>query len=222
MITVHHLKKSRSHRVLWLLEELQISYNLKIYERDSKTNRAPAALTKIHPLGKSPIITDGKKVISESAVILEYILDQYGNGKLRPKDTQSAAYQDYQYFMHYTEGSFMPLLVLSLIFNMMPKQPMPFFVKPIMKEISKNIHKIYINPQIHLHLQFLEKKLKTEKWFAGNQFSVADIQIGFAIHCAKSLLAENFNYARLNQFLNEIEKRPAYQQAIKKGGPVDL
>lgn len=222
MITVHHLKQSRSHRILWLLEELQIAYHLKIYERDPKAKTAPADLVKIHPLGKSPVITDGEKVVAESGAILEYILDNYGQGKLKPVDKKSEDYLNYQYFMHYTEGTLMPQLVLSLIFNMIPKQPMPFFVKPIMKEISRNIHKMYINPQIHLNLNFLENKLKDNKWFAGDDFSVADIQLGFAIYSAQTLLKDQFNYPKLAQFLVKIQKRPSYQLALKKGGPIDL
>lgn len=222
MITVHHLKQSRSHRVLWLLEELQIPYHLKVYDRDPKAKTAPVELVKIHPLGKSPVITDGDRVVAESGAILEYILDHYGQGKLKPSDKSSDDYLSYQYFMHYTEGSFMPQLVLSLIFNMIPKQPMPFFIKPIMKEISRNIHKMYINPQIHLNLDFLESKLKNKKWFAGNEFSVADIQLGFAIYSAQSLLRDQFNYPQLSRFLVEIQKRTSYQVALKKGGPIDL
>ncbi len=222
MITVHHLKQSRSHRVLWLLEELQIPYHLKTYERDPKAKTAPAELVKIHPLGKSPVITDGDKVVAESGAILEYILDNYGKGKLKPVDKNSDDFLKYQYFMHYTEGTLMPQLVLSLIFNMIPKQPMPFFVKPIMKEISRNIHKMYINPQIHLNLNFLESSLKDKKWFAGDDFSVADIQLGFAVYSAQSLLKDQFNYPKLKQFLIEIQKRPSYQLALKKGGPIDL
>ena len=153
MITVHHLTRSRSHRILWLLEELEIPYQFKIYQRHSVTQTAPPELVKIHPLGKSPIITDGKNTIAESGAIIEYIIDRYGKGRLRP-ELGSDDYLWYQYFMHYTEGSLMPPLVLSLIFNMIPKQPMPFFIKPVMKEISRNIHKIYINPQIHLNLKF--------------------------------------------------------------------
>lgn len=222
MITVHHLKQSRSHRILWLLEELQIPYHLKTYERDSKAKTAPTELLKIHPLGKSPVITDGEKVVAESGAILEYILENYGKGKLKPIDKAEDDYLKYQYFMHYTEGTLMPQLVLSLIFNMIPKQPMPFFVKPIMKEISRNIHKMYINPQIHLNLNFLENSLADKKWFAGNDFSVADIQLGFAIYSAQSLLKDQFTYPKLKQFLVEIQKRPSYQLALKKGGPIDL
>jgi len=99
---------------------------------------------------------------------------------------------------------------------------MPFFIKPIMKEISRNIHKMYINPQIHLNLKFLEDKLNNKKWFAGKEFSVADIQLGFAIYSAKSLLKDQFKYPKLSQFLIEIQKRPSYQLALKKGGPIDL
>lgn len=221
MITVHHLTRSRSHRILWLLEELEIPYQFKIYQRHPVTQTAPPELVKIHPLGKSPVITDGKYTIAESGAIIEYIIDHYGKGQLRPQ-LGSDDYLKYQYYMHYTEGSLMPPLVLSLIFNMIPKQPMPFFIKPVMKEISRNIHKIYINPQIHLNLKFLESELEKNKWFSGSEFSAADIQISFAIMGVINGLGDNKNYPKLRQFIKSIQARPAYKKAIEKGGPVEF
>ncbi len=221
MIIVHHLTRSRSHRILWLLEELEIPYTIKTYQRHPKAQTAPPELFKVHPLGKSPVITDGDHTIAESGAIIEYLIDRYGKGRLRP-DVGSDQYLKYQYFMHYTEGSLMPPLVLSLIFNMIPKQPMPFFIKPVMKEISRNIHKLYINPQIHLNLKFLESELEKNKWFAGSEFSAADIQISFAILGALTNLKDNKAYPKLQNFLKTIQNRPAYKKAIEKGGPVDF
>lgn len=221
MITVHHLTQSRSHRIIWLLEELKVPYQIKTYQRHPITQMAPPELVKIHPLGKSPIITDGKYTIAESGAIIEYLIDHYGKGQFRPQ-SGSDEFLRYQYFMHYTEGSLMPPLVLSLIFNMIPKQPMPFFIKPVMKEISRNIHKMYINPQIHLNLKFLESELAKNKWFAGSEFSAADIHMSFPLIAASNNL-ENFkDYPKLRHFIKSVQERPAYKIAIEKGGPIEF
>ena len=221
MITVHHLNRSRSHRILWLLEELKVPYQIKLYQRHPLTQMAPHELFKVHPLGKSPVITDGDHTIAESGAIIEYLIDRYGKGQMRPQ-IGTDQYLKYQYYMHYTEGSLMPPLVLSLIFNMIPKQPMPFFIKPVMKEISRNIHKMYINPQIHLNLKFLESELEKNKWFTGSDFTAADIHISFAILGAIKGLNDKQDYPKLRKFIKTLQDRPAYKAAIEKGGPVEF
>jgi glutathione S-transferase len=221
MITVHHLERSRSHRILWLLEELKVPYEFKIYKRDPVTLLAPPELKKIHPLGKSPTVTDGNQVVAESAVILESILDQYGNGRLRPHPgTPDSSH--YRYFMHYTEGSLMPPLVMSAVFSAIPKQPMPFFIRLIVKEISKKVHQSFIWPQLKSHFEFLNSHLQKNEWFAGSEFSAADIQISYAVLAAEDRMRDHFHYPKLKEFVEKIKKREAFKVAIEKGGPLEL
>jgi glutathione S-transferase len=221
VLTVHHLEKSRSHRVIWLLEEMGIPYELKIYKRDSKTLLAPPELKKIHPLGKSPVITDGQLVIAESGAILEYLVDKYGQGRFKPKaGTQD--YEDYRYFMHFTEGSFMPYLVMSLVFNMLPKQPVPFFMKPVMKGISEAVHRMFLYPNLISQFEFLENHLKKSNWFAGQEMTAADIQMSFALLSAEDKMPSLFNYPRLKAMNEKFRSRPAFKRALEKGGPLEL
>ncbi len=221
MLTVHHLERSRSHRVLWLLEEMGTPYELKIYKRDPKTLLAPPELKQVHPLGKSPIITDDSLVVAESGAILEYLVDKYGQENLKPKSgTQD--FQDYRYYMHYAEGSLMPYLVMSVVFNMLPKQPLPFFLKPVMKGISEAVHRKHLNPNLKTHFEFLESHLKKSKWFAGNEFSAADIQMSYPLLAAEDRMQNLFNYPYLKTINQKFRSRPAFKKAIEKGGPLEL
>jgi glutathione S-transferase len=216
MITVHHLNNSRSQRVLWLLEELALPYEIKFYERDPKTMLAPPELKKIHPLGKSPVITDGDLVIAESGAIIDYLIRCYGEGKLRPK---AGTQEDlkYSYWLHYAEGTLMPPLLLSLIFSEIPKQPMPFFVKPIARQIADAVKKTFIFPQLKLNLDFVESELSKSDWFAGNEISGADIMMSFPLEAAGSRGGKEARPA-IEKFLSKIHARPAYQEALRKGG----
>src|ERR1043165_9122797 len=144
MITVHHLNNSRSQRVLWLLEELGLDYEIVKYERDPKTLLAPASLRKVHPLGKSPVITDGDATLAESGAIIEYLVDTHGKGKLVPA-AGTPAYRDYRYFMHYAEGSLMPFLVMKLVFAKI-KSDAPFLVRPIAKTIADTVGARFLDP----------------------------------------------------------------------------
>ena len=128
MITVHHLNNSRSQRILWLLEELGVPYEVKRYEREPSL-QAPAALRAVHPLGKSPVITDGDRTLAESGAILEYLVDTYGNGRFKPVAGTPERIH-YTYFLHYAEGSLMPLLFMKLVFNRIPER-LPFLMKPV-------------------------------------------------------------------------------------------
>src|SRR5215510_1009006 len=157
MITVHHLNNSRSHRVLWLLEELELPYEIVKYERDPMTLLAPAQLRAIHPLGKSPVITDGDAKLAESGAILEYLVETHGKGKLAPAPG-TAAYRDYRYFMHYAEGSLMPFLVMKLVFNKV-KAEAPFLVRPIAKGISGMVSSRFLDPNLKAHVAFLADHL---------------------------------------------------------------
>jgi glutathione S-transferase len=221
MIIVHHLNNSRSQRVLWLLEELGVDYEIKHYQRDAKTMLAPPELRRIHPLGKSPVITDGDITVAESGAIVEYLVDRYGDGKLKPAH-RTAEQLRYTYWLHYAEGSAMPPLLMSLIFRRIPTQPMPFFVRPVAKGIAGRVLSNYIEPQLRQHLDYLENELKERDWFAGNEFSAADIQMSFPIEAFASRGGLGDDQARLSGWLERIHARPAYQRALERGGPYDL
>ncbi len=217
MITVHHLNHSRSQRILWLLEELGLDYEIKRYERDPQTMLAPASLRAVHPLGKSPVITDGELVIAESGAIVEYLIDRYGAGRLAPA-AGTAERLRYTYWLHYAEGSAMSPLLLKLVFDKIETAPMPFFVKPIAKAISGKTKRSFIEPQIRQHLDYLEAELAKSPWFAGDELTGADIQLSFPLEAAAARGGLDASRPRLMAFLKAIHARPAYQRAIARGG----
>ena len=219
-VTVHHLENSRSQRVLWLLEELAVPYEVRHYKRDAKTMLAPASLKKVHPLGKSPVITDGSETVAESGAIIEYLLEHYGNGRLAPA-AGTAERRRYTYWLHYAEGSAMPPLVMKLVFLRVKTAPMPFFVRPVARAIADQVLRNFVDPQIALHLRHMDDALGQHAWFAGDEFSAADIQMSFPLEgaAARGGLAE---YPRLGAFLERVHARPAYQRALEKGGPLKL
>jgi len=221
MITVHHLNNSRSQRVLWLLEELGLPYQVQHYQRDAATNLAPESLRKIHPLGKSPVITDGNATVAESGAIVEYLLDQYGNGRLRPAPGTPERLR-FTYWLHYAEGSAMPPLLLNLVFSFVARAPAPFFVRPIAKGIASKVKQSFIEPQIKLHLDYMEGELQKSTWFAGEEFSAADIQMSFPLEAAAMRGGLNASRPKLHDYLQRIHARPAYQRALEKGGPYEL
>lgn len=220
MITVHHLNNSRSQRVLWLLEELGLPYEVKRYERDAKTSLAPPELKAVHPLGKSPVITDGGLTVAESGAIIEYLVDKYGNGRLKPTGEQALLH--YRYFMHFAEGSAMPPLVMKLVFNKIKRTPMPFFVKPIARGIADKVLSSFVQPNIDAQLKFLEGELSRRPWFAGAEFSAADVQMSFPVEAAAARGGAMGAFPKLGEFLNRIHARPAYKQALERGGKYDL
>jgi glutathione S-transferase len=217
MIVVHHLNNSRSQRVLWLLEELGLAYDIKRYERDKETMLAPPELKRIHPLGKSPVVTDGDLTLAESGAIIEYLVERYGNGCFAPA-RELPAYLRYRYWLHYAEGSLMPPLLLKLVFDKIVKAPMPFFVKPIAKAISEKAKSSFIMPQLNTHLDYLEAELGKAKWFVGEEFSAADVQLSFPIEASAARGGLNASRPRLMDFLKRIHARPAYQRAVERGG----
>ena len=225
MITVHHLETSRSQRVLWLLEELGLPYEIKRYQRDPKTKLAPASLKAVHPLGKSPVITDGSETIAESGAILEYIVERYGTqakgelAQLQPA-LGSPAYRQSRFWMHYAEGSLMNWLVMKLVFMTIPKQPMPFFERPIARAICGNVQAKLIDPNLATALAFIEDHLGHNTWFAGDAVSIADFQMSFAVEAALARSANTGQYAKLVAYRERMVARPAYQRAVAKGGPV--
>ncbi len=202
MLTVHHLNNSRSQRILWLLEELGVEYEIKSYERDAKTNRAPAELKTIHPLGKSPVITDGDKVIAETGTIIEYILRHYGNGKFVPEE-DSEAFDDYRHFMHYAEGSAMFPFLLAIYTGYLGEAAAP--LTPI------------IMNEIKAQLDYIEYHLIGHEYFAGDELSGADFMMIFPLEAAKAR-GRLLGYDASIEYVNKIHKRPAYLAALEKGG----
>ena len=218
MITVHHLNNSRSQRVLWLLEELGIPYEIKKYQRDAKTMLAPPELTRVHPLGKSPVITDHSVTVAESGAIMEYVLDTYGAGRLVPP----AGTEDrrrFTYWMHFAEGSAMPPLLLKLIFDRIESGPAPFFVRPIAKGIARRVKGLMVEPNLKRQLDFMEGELNRSEWFAGSEFSAADIQMSFPIEAAAQRAGLDASRPKLMAYLKKIHARPGYKRALERGGP---
>ena len=221
MIIVHHLNNSRSQRILWLLEELGLAYEIKKYQRDAKTMLAPPELRAIHPLGKSPVITDDVNTVAESGAIIDYLLERYGHGRFVPAAGTPSKLR-YTYIMHYAEGSAMTPLLMKLVFDRVESSPMPFFAKPIAKGIAKKVKSTYVLPQITQHLQYLESELGKSAWFAGEEFTAADIQISFVLEAAASRGGLGEKYPKLLAFLERIHARPAYQRALERGGLYEL
>jgi glutathione S-transferase len=225
MITLHHLETSRSQRVLWLLEELQLPYEIVRYRRDPKTRLAPPELKAVHPLGKSPVITDGELTIAESGAILEYLAESYGHNAtgelacLQP-ERGTPEHRQARFWMHYAEGSLMNWLVMKLVFMTIPTQPMPFFVRPIASKISEQVLAKLIDPNVTTALAFMEAHLATHQWFAGPALSIADFQMSFAVEAALARAAHSERYPLLAAYRKRMTERPAYQRALEKGGPV--
>ena len=218
MITVHHLNNSRSQRVLWLLEELGLPYEIKKYQRDAKTMLAPPDLMKVHPLGKSPVITDDALTVAETGAIVEYVIERYGNGRLAPA-IGSPERLRWRYWMHFAEGSAMPPLLLKLIFERIKITPMPFFAKPIAKGICNKVLAAMVEPNLKRQLDFMEAELGTSEWFAGAEFSAADIQMSFPLEAAAQRAGLDASRPKLMAFLKRIHARPAYKKALARGGP---
>jgi glutathione S-transferase len=218
MITVHHLNNSRSQRVLWLLEELGLPYQIQHYQRDPKTMLAPEALRKVHPLGKSPVVTDDGVTVAESGAIVEYLLERYGNGRLIPP-AGSAERRRYTYWLHFAEGSAMPPLLLKLIFDRIPTQPMPFFVKPVARSIANKVLQKMVLPNLKRQLDFMESELGGSTWFAGEEFSAADIQMSFPVEASAMRAGLDASRPHLFAYLKRIHARPAYRKALERGGP---
>lgn len=218
MIVVHHLNDSRSQRVLWLLEELGLPYEIKHHQRDAKTMLAPPELLAVHPLGKSPVITDAGVTLAETGAIVEYLLDQHGGGRLLPEPKTAEALR-YRYWLHFAEGSMMPPLLLSLIFDRIANGPMPFLIRPVARGISKTVMDLMVHPNLTRQLDFMEAELGRSTWFAGDALTGADIMMSFPLEAAAKRASLDASRPRLMAFLQRIHARPAYQQALTRGGP---
>jgi glutathione S-transferase len=218
MITIHHLNNSRSQRVLWLLEELGLPYEIKKYQRDAQTMLAPPELLKVHPLGKSPVITDDGVTVAESGAIIEYLIERYGNGRLAPAIGTPERLR-WRYWLHFAEGTAMSPLLLKLIFDRIPQSPMPFFAKPIARSLCAKVLARMVEPNLRRQLDFMEAELGRSDWFAGAEFSAADIQMSFPVEASEQRAGLDASRPKLMAFLKRIHARPAYRQALERGGP---
>ena len=221
MLTVHHLENSRSQRILWMLEELGLEYEIKFYKRDPETSLAPPELLDVHPLGKSPVVTDADITVAESGAIAEYLLGKYDDGSLLPADG-SPERRDCTYWLHYAEGSFQPLMLVSLIMNRIETAPMPFFVKPIARGLAAKVRGNFLDANIKRNLDFIESTLGKTTWLCGGELTAADIQMSFPIEAAEVRTNLREGYPNLAGYLDRIRARPAYQAAIARGGAYGL
>lgn len=217
MITVHHLNNSRSQRVLWLLEELGLEYDIKRYQRDAKTMLAPPELRQAHPLGKSPVITDGGVTLAESGAIVQYLAERRGGGKLVPT-ADSPDWLRYVYWLHFAEGSAMPPLLMKLVFDRMATGPMPFFVRPIARGIAAKVKSSFIEPNITRNLDYMEAEIGMTGWFAGSELTAADIQMSFPLEASAARGGLDRSRPKLMDWLDRIHARPAYKRALERGG----
>ena len=218
VIIVHHLNNSRSQRVLWLLEELGVAYEVKLYQRDAKTMLAPPALLAVHPLGKSPVIVDGTVTVAESGAVIEYLIDRYGGGRLIPPAGTPERLR-YTYWLHYAEGSVMPPLLLKLVFDRVANGPAPWPISAIARRIAGTVQSSFIGPQLKRHLDYMEAELAAHTWFTGEEFTAADVQMSFPLEAAASRAGLNASRPQLIGFLDRIHARAAYQRALERGGP---
>jgi glutathione S-transferase len=221
MIIVHHLNNSRSQRVLWLLEELGLDYEIRKYQRDPKTLLAPPELRAVHPLGKSPVLEDAGQTLAESGAIVEYLAERYADGRLVPAAGTPERLR-YRYWMHFAEGTAQPPLLLKLLFDRIEKGPMPFFARPVARAIAQRAKAGYVQPNIDRNLDFMEGELASREWFAGERFSAADVQMSFPLEAARMRGGLDAKRPRLMAWLERIHARPAYRRAIERGGEYAL
>ena len=229
MIIVHHLNNSRSQRVLWLLEELNVPYALHTYPRDPKTRLAPPALQRIHPLGLSPVLCDRGLVIAESGAIIEYLSEHYG--AWAPPDMAylepprgSPEHLQCRYWMHFAEGSLMNWMLLQLVFDSIAAKPLPFLlrplVRPVIRTLCQQVRKQLIAPHMEAAMAWMNSHLAQQPWFAGEHLSMADFQMSFAVEAALARCSNAADWPHLYAYRQRMQAREAYQRAIAKGGPV--
>jgi glutathione S-transferase len=218
-VIVHHLESSRSTRVLWLLEELGVPYELREYKRDPKTWRAGEDLRRVHPLGKSPVVeVDGKKLV-ESGAILETLLDVFGDGRLRPASGTEELVR-YRMFLHFAEGSMMTPLFVSLLMARIRGSKVPFFIKPITRKIAEQVNESYARPEMASQLAFLESELASRPFVAGPELTAADIQMSYPLEAAVARAGLDGRYPNLMAYLERTRARDAYKRAVTRGGPM--
>lgn len=221
MIYVHHLENSRSQRILWLLEELGLDYEVVRYARDPQTMLAPAQLRAIHPLGKSPVVEDGGQMLAESAAICEILVQRYGQDALR-LEPGSAEWARHLYWLHFAEGSAMPPLLMKLVFDRIRTTKAPFFIRPVLRGVADKVGTLLIEPQIASQLDYIDAELVRAPWFAGERFSAADIMMSFPLEAAAARVGLGAKHPHIAAFLERIHARPAYRRALERGGPYGI
>ena len=224
MLTVHHLETSRSQRILWLLEELGVPYELRMYRRDPVTRLAPPELKRVHPLGKSPVVTDDGEVVAESGAIIEYLVEKHGSGASGELSSLQPApgtpeHRQCRFWMHYGEGSLMSWLLMKLVFTTIPNRPMPFFAKPIARGLCGKVQQQLIDPNLKTASEFMEDHLSRNRWFAGAGLSMADFQMSYPVEALLTRAVDADRLPRICEYRDRIRARPAYQRAEAKGGP---
>ena len=219
MLTVHHLENSRSQRILWLLEEMGVYYDIRRYGRDKQTGLAPPELLAVHPLGKAPVITDGDVTVAESGAIIEYLVDRYDDGTLRP-EAGTPERLAYTYWLHYAEGTFAPLMLLSLVLSRI--EAAPLLVRPVARAIAGKVRGGYVGPNIRRNLDFIESTLSRSGWFCGEHLTAADVQMSFALDAAEVRTPLATDYPNCAAFLDRIRARQAYRRALDRGGHYEL
>ncbi|MCM2972184.1 glutathione S-transferase [Larsenimonas suaedae] len=218
MIKVHHLDQSRSQRILWLLEELGLEYELVCHSRNPVTMRAPDSLKAVHPLGKAPVIEHDGVVVSESGYIIEYLCSRFDpDHQLMPR-AGTPAFEQCRYWLHYAEGSAMPPLVMSLIFSKLGKPPVPWFLRLPGRLLGEGVRQKHLTPEIKTHIAYWDKTLTHTGWFAGNALSAADVQMSFPVMAAASRAGIEGAPA-VADWLERVRARPGWKRAIERGGP---
>lgn len=222
MITLHHLNNSRSQRIIWLLEELGMDYQVQRHERDPQTMLAPESLKAVHPLGKSPVIVDEGVTIAESGAIIEYLVNKDEQRRLVP-EYGTPEQREYTFWLHYGEGSLMPPMVMRLVFEKIRTSPMPFFVRPVAKGIVEKTYKTFLTPMLRTHLNFVEEHLSRNTWMTGDRMSGADIQMSFPLEASVARgIVEESRYPHIHDYVKRFHELPAYQRALKAGGEYDF
>jgi glutathione S-transferase len=216
MITVHHLNNSRSQRILWMLEEIGVEYEIVQHQRDPLTNLAPQSLKAVHALGKSPILVDNELVVPESGAIIEYLAKTYAADSLLPKANPDDENQ-YSYWMHFAEGSLMPPMVMRLVMERVKTSPKPFFARGIANSIANKVLSNFVLPNFDRNLDYINTYLEGKKWFAGDHMTGADIQMSFPLEAVVAT-GRAEAYPNIQAFVKRVHERPAYQRALEKGG----
>jgi glutathione S-transferase len=213
---VHHLENSRSHRVLWLLEEIGVPYEVRFYARDPATMLAPPALRAVHPLGKSPVIVDGDVTLAESGAIIECLVENNPASAMAPA-RGTGEWVRYLYWLHFAEGSAMPPLLLKLVLDRMATAP-PWPIRPIVAAVVRRANDRYAAPRLADNLDLMEAELDRSTWFAGDAFSAADVQMSYPIEASVRRAGLDQRRPKLMAYLERIRARPAYRRAVERGG----
>ena len=216
MIVVHHLENSRSHRVLWLLEEIGVPYEVRYYARDPATMLAPPALRAVHPLGKSPVIVDGDVTLAESGAIIEYLVERNPASAMAPA-RGTVEWVRYLYWLHFAEGTAMPPLLLKLVLDRIATAP-PWPIRPIVAAVVRRADDRVTAPRLAENLDLMEAELNRSTWFAGDAFSAADIQMSYPIEASVRRAGLDQRRPKLMAYLERIRQRPAYRRAVERGG----